>query len=93
MRAALAAMIESGPMPALHGVVRWRLIDLCQGLWEEFRVSIAKQTPSRALRAMRFRKLSRVRAIMRRQTERLSILNKFPRHSGGDRARQGHRGR
>lgn len=57
-RAALAAVIESGPMPAIHGVVRWRLIDLCQWLWEEFRVSIAKQTLSRALRAMRFRKLS-----------------------------------
>src|ERR1700724_4420951 len=39
-RAALAAMIESGPMPSLHGVVRWRLVDLCQWLWAEFRVSI-----------------------------------------------------
>ena len=36
-RAALATMIESGPMPAVHGVVRWRLIDLCQWLFEEFR--------------------------------------------------------
>ena len=27
-RAALAAAIESGPIPAIHGVVRWRLIDL-----------------------------------------------------------------
>src|SRR5271165_3150381 len=29
-RAALAAIIESGPIPAIHGVVRWRIIDLCQ---------------------------------------------------------------
>ena len=36
-RAALAAMIESGPIPAVHGVVRWRIIDLCQWLWEEYR--------------------------------------------------------
>ena len=57
-RAALAAMIESGPMPSLHGVVRWRLVDLCQWLWEEFRVSIAKQTLSRELRTMGYRKLS-----------------------------------
>jgi transposase len=28
-RAALAAVIESGPIPAIHGVVRWRLVDLC----------------------------------------------------------------
>jgi transposase len=57
-RAALAAMIESGPTPAIHGVVRWRLVDLCQWLWEEHRVSVAKQTLSRALRAMGYRKLS-----------------------------------
>lgn len=57
-RAALAAVIETGPMPAVHGVVRWRLVDLCQWLWEEFQVSIAKQTLSRELRAMGYRKLS-----------------------------------
>src|SRR3712207_6677789 len=57
-RAALAAAVESGPMPAIHGVVRWRLLDLCQWLWEEFRVSVSKQTLSRELRAMGFRKLS-----------------------------------
>jgi transposase len=57
-RAALAAMIETGPVPAAHGVVRWRLVDLCQWLWEEFRVSVAKQTLSRELRAMGYRKLS-----------------------------------
>jgi len=57
-RAALAAIIESGPIPAVHGVVRWRIIDLCQWIFEEFRVSIAKQTMSRELRAMGYRKLS-----------------------------------
>ena len=57
-RAALAGMIESGPIPAAHGVVRWRLVDLCQWVWEEFRISIARQTLSRELRAMGYRKLS-----------------------------------
>jgi transposase len=57
-RAALAAVIESGPTPAIHGVVRWRLVDLCQWVWEEFRVTVAKQTLSRELRAMGYRKLS-----------------------------------
>jgi transposase len=57
-RAALAAAIENGPIPAVHGVVRWRLIDLCQWMWETFRVSIAKQTLSRELRAMGYRKLT-----------------------------------
>jgi len=50
--------VEDGPVPAVHGVVRWRLIDLAQWIFEEFRVSISKQTLSRELRAMSFRKLS-----------------------------------
>ena len=57
-RAALAAMVERGPIPAVHGVVRWRVIDLCQWLWEEHQVTVAKQTLSRELRAMGYRKLS-----------------------------------
>ena len=57
-RQAIARMIESGPIPAVHGVVRWRLIDLAQWIFEEFRITIAKQTLSRELRAMGYRKLS-----------------------------------
>ena len=57
-RQAIVRMIESGPMPAIHGVVRWRLIDLSQWIYEEFRITIAKQTLSRELRAMGYRKLS-----------------------------------
>ena len=57
-RAALAAVIESGPIPAVHGVVRWRIIDLCQWVWDEFHISVSKQTLSRELRAMGYRKLS-----------------------------------
>ena len=57
-RRAVARMIESGPIPAVHGVVRWRLIDLAQWIFEEFRITIAKQTLSRELRAMGYRKLS-----------------------------------
>lgn len=57
-RRALARMIEDGPIPAVHGVVRWRLVDLIQWVWEEFRIAIAKQTLSRVVRAMGYRKLS-----------------------------------
>ena len=57
-RAALGVMIEAGPIPSVHGVVRWRIIDLCQWIWEEYRISISKQTLSRELRAMGYRKLS-----------------------------------
>src|ERR1700675_4382767 len=57
-RQAIVRMIESGPIPAVHDVVRWRLIDLTQWVFEEFRITIAKQTLSRELRAMGYRKLS-----------------------------------
>lgn len=57
-RAALRQIVEDGPIPAVHGVVRWRLVDLVQWVWAEFRVSISKQTLSRELRALGFRKLS-----------------------------------
>ena len=57
-RRALAAVVEAGPIPAAHGVVRWRLIDLAQWVWDEFALSISKQTLSRELRALGYRKLS-----------------------------------
>src|SRR5918995_4349664 len=55
-REALQAIVDQGPIPAIHGVVRWRLVDrrlvdLIQGLWEEFRITISKQTLSRERRA------------------------------------------
>ncbi len=57
-RRSLARTVESGPIPSVHGIVRWRLIDLAHWVREEFGISIAKQTLSRELRAMGFRKLS-----------------------------------
>ena len=57
-RRALADIVESGPIAASHGVVRWRLIDLAQWVWDEFAIQIGKQTLSRELRAMGYRKLS-----------------------------------
>jgi hypothetical protein len=38
--------------------VRWRLIDLAQWLWEDFRVSVSEATVGQELRALGFRKLS-----------------------------------
>ena len=57
-REALVALVESGPIPAVHGVVRWRLKDLVQWLWEEFRIAVSETTPGRELRALGYRKLS-----------------------------------
>jgi transposase len=57
-RTALAQAIERGPTPYLDGVVRWRLCDLAQWIWEEFRVSVSEETLGREVRAMGYRKLS-----------------------------------
>jgi transposase len=86
-RAALAAMIESGPIPAVHGVVRWRVVDLCQWVWEEFRVVVAKQTLSRELRAMGYRKLSARPRHHAQAPGAIEDFKKSPRAPGRDRAR------
>jgi len=57
-RRALAQMVEDGPIPAVHGVVRWRLVDLVQWVWEEFRISVSETTLGRVLNKMGYRKLS-----------------------------------
>jgi transposase len=57
-RRALAQVVADGPTPAVHGVVRWRLIDLAQWVFDQFAISISQQTLSRELRALGFRKLS-----------------------------------
>lgn len=57
-RDALAVIVESGPIPAIHGVVRWRLKELAQWLWDEFGVSLSESTVSRELRALGFRRLT-----------------------------------
>jgi putative transposase len=56
--AALRRIIEAGPNPAVDGVVRWRLIDLAQWVYAAFGISISKQTLSRVLRGLGYRKLS-----------------------------------
>lgn len=57
-RRALSALVESGPIPAVHGVVRWRRKDLVQWLHEEFGVVVAETTVGRELRAMGYRRLT-----------------------------------
>ena len=44
--------------PAIHEVVRWRLIDLMQWVWEEFGISLSEATMSRELKALGYRKIS-----------------------------------
>lgn len=57
-RRALAELIEAGPIPAVHAVVRWRLIDLVQWVWDEFQITVSERTLGRVLNKMGYRKLS-----------------------------------
>ena len=57
-RARLLEQVEAGPILAAHGVVRWRLVDLGQWIWDEFGLSVTRFTLGRELRAMGYRKLS-----------------------------------
>ena len=43
-RAFLVRMVDDGPIPAIHGVVRWRACDLIMRLHEEFALSVSDDT-------------------------------------------------
>jgi putative transposase len=49
-KAFLARLVEEGPIPAVHGVVRWRACDLIMRLYEEFGISVSDDTVYRAWR-------------------------------------------
>ena len=57
-RRALVETVERGPIPAIHGVVRWRLIDLVQWLHEAFAVSLDETTVGRELKKLGYVKLT-----------------------------------
>lgn len=57
-RRALKELVEMGPIPSVHGVVRWRLVELAQWLNEEYGVTLSEPTMSREMRALGFRKIS-----------------------------------
>ena len=54
----LAAIIEAGPDLAEHGVVRFRLCDLCALVEERFGVTYEERGLSKLIRRLGFRKIS-----------------------------------
>jgi transposase len=57
-RTFLARVVEMGPIPAVHGVVRWRACDLIMQLHEEFGIAVSDDTIYRALKALGFSHVS-----------------------------------
>jgi arginine repressor len=58
--------------------VRWRLKDLVQWIWEEFRISLAETTVSRDLKALGFVKIS---ARPRHHAQNQAVLEAFKKTS------------
>jgi len=50
-------IVENGPIPAIHGVVRCRLIDLARWLHDEFGVSLTETAVGRELKKLGYVKL------------------------------------
>ena len=79
-RRELAAVVERGPIPAVDGVVRWRLSDLGQWVYETYGIAASKQALSRTLRGMGYRKLSARPRHHAQDPEAVAIFKKsFPR--------------
>jgi transposase len=55
---ALAALVEAGPDPAVHRVVRWRRVDLQKELKTRFGVEVHERTVGKYLAALGYRRLS-----------------------------------
>src|ERR1700674_4640065 len=78
-RAFLARIVEEGPIPAVHGVVRWRACDLIMRLYEEFGLSISDDTVYRALKELGFSHLSARPKAYKQDTDAMEAFKKtFP---------------
>jgi transposase len=56
--AELAALVETGPQVEVHGVVRWRCVDLQGEIARRFEVAISERHVGRLLRKLEFTRLS-----------------------------------
>ncbi|MFP6771603.1 MAG: IS630 family transposase, partial [Alphaproteobacteria bacterium] len=73
-RQALAALVEAGPIPAIHDVVRWRLSDLRQWIWQTYAISLDETNVSRELKGLGYVKIT---ARPRHQAQNELVLEDF----------------
>jgi transposase len=94
-RAFLARIVDEGPIPAIHGVVRGRARDLIMRLHEEFGISVSDDTVYRALKDLGFSHVSARPRAYKQDGEAIEALKKLPRPSGGNPQQScaGHAGR
>lgn len=74
----LEKIVEAGPDPAIHGVVRWRRIDLVEVIKDQFGVTCSERVISDFLAELGFSRMS-VRPQHPKQDER--VLEAFKKNS------------
>ena len=75
----LLRLVEEGPIPAVHGVVRWRACDLIMRLHEEFGLSVSDDTVYRALKKLGFSHVSARPKAYKQDTDAVEAFKKtFP---------------
>ena len=75
-KAFLARIVEEGPIPAVHGVVRWRACDLIMRLHEEFGLSVSDDTIYRALKKLGFSHVSARPKAYKQDAEAMEAFKK-----------------
>jgi putative transposase len=75
-KAFLARIVEEGPTPAIHGVVRWRACDLIMRLYEEFGLSVSAAPLHRALKKLGFSHVSARPKAYKQNAEAMEAFKK-----------------
>jgi transposase len=75
-KAFLARIVDEGPIPAIHGVVRWRACDLIMRLYEEFALSVSDDTVYRALKELGFSHVSARPKAYKQDVEAMDAFKK-----------------
>ena len=83
-KAFLARIVEEGPIPAIHGVVRWRACDLIMRLYEEFGLSVSDDTIYRALKELGFSHVSARPKAYKQDAEAMARSKKLRPTRGGN---------
>src|SRR5215210_5462315 len=75
-RTFLTRLVEEGPIPAVHGVVRWRACDLIMRLHEEFGISVSDDTIYRTLKDLGFSHVSARPKAYKQDAEAITAFKK-----------------
>ena len=75
-KAFLSRIVDEGPIPAVHGVVRWRACDLIMRLYEEFALSVSDDTIYRALKDLGFSHVSARPKAYKQDAEAITAFKK-----------------